>query len=191
MDLNYSIGDHVEKGSVLFLLESNEIILLQQEYAEVVQQLQLLFSDYDRQRALADEKIVAQKDFQKTESDYKTMLARAEGLKARLNMIDIDPAAVEKGTILPELTVRSPIRGVVSMQELVLGQFIEPQVAVMEVVDTRKLQLSIRVFERDLTALALGQTVLFHIPGQDDMVFEASLSHIGVPLIWRLKQSSA
>ena len=83
-------------------------------------------------------------------------------------MINIDPAAVEKGIILPVLSVRSPIRGVVTRQDLVLGQFIEPQVTVMEVVDTRKLQLNIMVFERDLAGLAPGQTVKFHTPGQDE-----------------------
>lgn len=179
MKLNFSVGDHVEKGEVLFSLQSHEIIGLQQEYAEVVQQLVLLQSDYERLKSLSEEKIVARKDFQKTESEYLTMQARAEGLKARLRMININPASVEEGIILPELSVRSPIAGVVTRQELVLGQFVEPQETVMEVVDTRKLQLNIRVFEKDLAGLAVGQTVKFWIPGQEDQVFEATLSHIG------------
>ncbi|MFO7670032.1 MAG: efflux RND transporter periplasmic adaptor subunit [Bacteroidales bacterium] len=177
--LNFSIGDQVEKGEVLFSLQSHEIILLQQEYAEVVQQLGLLLSDYERLKSLSEEKIVAQKDFLKTESEYKTMQAKAEGLKARLKMINIDPALVEKGTILSEVTVISPIHGVVTRQELVLGQFIEPQITVMEVVDTRKLQLNIRVFENDLSGLAEGQVVKFYTPGHEERVFEATLSHIG------------
>ncbi len=179
MDLNFTIGDQVEKGEVLFSLESHEIILLQQEYAEVVQQLQLLSSDYERLKALSEEKIVAQKDFLKIESEYRTMQARAEGLKARLSMINIDPEGVEKGEIFPVLSVVSPIRGVVTRQDLVLGQYVEPQVTVMEVVDTRKLQLNIMVFESDLAGLTPGQTVKFHAPGQENRVFEATLSHIG------------
>ncbi len=138
-----------------------------------------LQSDYERLKSLSEEKIVARKDFQKTESEYLTMQARAEGLKARLRMININPASVEEGIILPVLSVRSPIAGVVTRQELVLGQFVEPQETVMEVVDTRKLQLNIRVFEKDLAGLAVGQTVKFWIPGQEDQVFEATLSHIG------------
>ncbi len=180
-DLNFSIGDPVEKGQVLFTLQSNEIIMLQQEYAEVVQQLVLLLSDYERLKSLSEEKIVAQKDFRKTESEYKTMQARAEGLKARLRMININPAGVEKGIILPELSVISPINGVVTRQDLVLGQFIEPQVTVMEVVDTRKLQLNIMVFESDLAGLVVGQTVKFHTPGQENRVFRSLLkSHWSV-----------
>lgn len=178
-ELNFSIGDQVEKGEVLFTLQSHEIIMLQQEYAEVVQQLDLLKSDYERLKSLSEEKIVAQKDFRKIESEYNTMLVRAEGLKARLRMINVNPASVEKGIILPVLSVISPIRGVVTIQDLVLGQFVEPQLTVMEVVDTRKLQLNIMVFESDLAGLAPGQTVKFHTPGQENQVFEATLSHIG------------
>lgn len=177
--INHAVGEQVNKGEALFQLEGHEIIQVQQEYAEVVQQLVLLQSDYERQKSLSDEQIVAQKEFQKTESSYRTMLARSEGLKARLKMMNMDPAVVEAGGIIPVLTVRSPIQGVVTRQELVLGQFIEPQITVMEVVDTRKLQLSLRVFEGDLSGLAVGQTVRFYIPGQEQKVFEATLSHIG------------
>ncbi len=177
--INHAVGEQVKKGEALFQLESHEIIQIQQEYAEVVQQLNLLQSDYDRQKSLSEQKIVAQKDFQKTESQYRTMLARSEGLKAQLRMMNMDPTKVEDGTILPVLTVRSPIGGVVTLQELVLGQFIEPQATVMEVVDTRKLQLKLRVFERDLSGLVLGQTVRFYVPNQEEKVYEATLSHIG------------
>lgn len=178
-DLNFSIGDRVKKGEVLFTLQSHEIIILQQDYAEVIQQLTLLLSDYERLKSLSEENIVARKDFQRTESEYRTMLARAEGLKERLRMINIDPARVEQGSILPVLSVISPISGVVTLQELVLGDFVEPQETVMEVVDTRKLQLNLKLFESDLAGLAPGQGVKFFTPGNEEQVFEATLSHIG------------
>ena len=179
MELNFTLGDRVKKGEVLFTLQSHEIILLQQDYAEVVQQLVLLASDYQRLRSLSEENIVALKDFQRTESEYRTMQARAEGLKARLRMINIDPDAVEKGIIQPELSVISPIKGVVSSQELVLGQFVEPQETVMEIVDPEKMQLNIWLFESDLSGLAPGQIVKYYIPGNEDREFEATLSNIG------------
>lgn len=177
--ISHAVGEQVNKGDALFQLEGHEIIQVQQEYAEVVQQLDLLQADFERQKSLSDEQIVAQKEFHKTASAYRTMLARSEGLKARLKMMNMDPVVVEGGSILPVLTVRAPIGGVVTSQELVLGQFIEPQITVMEVVDTRKLQLSLRVFEGDLSGLAIGQTVRFFIPGQEQSFFEATMSHIG------------
>lgn len=174
-----AVGEGVRKGEVLFTLESNEIIMLQQDYAEVFHRVALLAADYERQKTLYEEKIMAEKDFLRTESEYKSALADKEALGARLEMIRIDPSVVEAGTIAPYLSIHSPISGTVTRQELVLGQFIEPQLTVMEIVDTGKLQLSLRVFEQDLEGVAVGQKVHFNTPDQPDRIFEATLSHVG------------
>lgn len=177
--INHAEGESVRKGEVLFSLESYDLIMLQQEYAEVHHQVKLLAADYERQKALYEEKIMSQKDFLKTDSDYKSILAKAEGLGARLRMIHIDPAEVAAGSIVPYLNIQSPISGTLTHLDLVLGQFIDPQTTVMEVVDTRKLQLSLRVFEPDLEEVIPGQMVHFNTPDQPDRVFEATLSHVG------------
>ena len=177
--VNFTVGDQVKMGEALFHMESHEIILLQQEYAELVNQLTALESTYRRQKSLSDENIGAKKEFIQAESDYNMMLARAEGLKARLKMIHIDPSRVAKGTILSTLEVRSPIAGVVTHQDMVMGQYIDPGITVMEVLDPRKIQLSLKVFERDIGSLVVGQTVMFHVPGREDRIFEATLSNIG------------
>jgi len=177
--INHAEGETVGKGNVLFTLESNEFIMLQQEYAEVHHQLKLLEADYHRQKALYEEKIMSQKDFLKTESDYKSMLAKKEGLGARLRIIQTDPGVIEEGTIVPYLTIQSPIAGTITHQELVLGQFIDPQKTVMEVVDTRKLQLSLRVFEQNLEGVLVGQVVHFNTPDYPDSLYKATLIHVG------------
>jgi cobalt-zinc-cadmium efflux system membrane fusion protein len=177
--ISLSVGDYIKKGQLLFTLESNEIILLQQEYAEAFNQLNSLKASYERQKALSEEQITSQKDFINAESDYKSLLSKAEGLKARLRMINIDPLQVQKGTIIPVASIYSPIQGFVTKQDLVLGQFIEPQAMVMELIDIDKLQLNIHVFEKDLKDMAIGQQVLYYDPDDMERVFEATLSHIG------------
>ncbi len=178
-EINLSIGDHIKKGQLLFTLESNEIILLQQEYAEAFNQLNSLKSSYERQKALSEEQITSQKEFINAESDYRSLVSKTEGLKARLTMINIDPSRVEKGTIVPLAPVYSPIQGFITNQNLVLGQFIEPQANVMELIDIDQLRLNIHVFENDLKEMAVGQEVLYYDPDDKERVFKAMLSHIG------------
>ncbi len=174
-----AVGEQVKRGETLFTLESNEIIMLQQEYAGVFHRVALLKGDYERQKTLYEEKVLAQKDFLRTQSEYQSALAEKEALAARLEMIRIDPSEVEAGNIAPYLSIQSPISGNVTRQELVLGQFIEPQLTVMEIVDAGKLQLTLRVFEQDLEGVAVGQPVHFNTPDQPDSIFEATLSHVG------------
>jgi len=104
---------------------------------------------------------------------------KTEGLKTRLRMINIDPVQVEKGTIVPLVSVYSPIQGFVTKQDLVLGQFIESQATVMELINLDQLQLNIHVFEKDLKDMVVGQTVHYYTPDNREHVFEATLSHIG------------
>lgn len=177
--INRSEGDYINKGQLLFTMESNEIILLQQEYAEAFNQLSSLKASYERQKALAEEKITSQKDFIETEGNYRSLLSKTEGLKARLRMINIDPLQVEKGTIMPVSSIYSPIQGYITKLDLVMGQFIEPQETVMELINIDQLQLKINVFGNDLKDMALGQKVLFYDPDDMDRVFEATLSNIG------------
>ncbi len=76
-------------------------------------------------------------------------------------------------------SIYSPIQGFVTKLNLVLGQFIEPQATVMELIDIDKLQLNIHVFEKDLKDMAKGQQVLYYDPDDMERVFEATLIHIG------------
>ena len=177
--INLLVGDYIKKGQLLFTLESHEIILLQQEYAEAFNQLNSSKASYERQKALSEEQITSQKDFINAESDYRSLLSKTEGLKARLRMINIDPLEVEKGNIIPMASIYSPIQGFITKQDLVLGQFIEPQATVMELIDINRLQLNIHVFEKDLKNMAVGQQVLYYDPDDMERMFEATLSHIG------------
>ncbi len=177
--INFSLGDYIKKGQALFTLESNEIIMLQQEYAEAFNQLKSLKTSYDRQKVLADEGVSSQKNLISAESDYKTLLAKAEGLKAQLKMINIDIRKVEDDNISSSASIYAPIGGFVTQQKLVLGQFIEPQEFVVELIDMDKLQLNIHVFEKDLSELAVGQEVVFYNLESNISEFKAIITHLG------------
>jgi cobalt-zinc-cadmium efflux system membrane fusion protein len=177
--INVSSGDQVRSGQTLFSLESHEIIQLQQEYAVAVQHLKLLKADYERYLALSEEKIVAEKDFLKAESEFRSMEAKAGGLKSRLEMIHIDPSAVENGKIVPYLAVNSPISGTITRQELVLGKHVVPLETTMEVIDEGKLRLRLEIFETSMADLRAGQEVKFYTPNRPEQKFTAILSHVG------------
>jgi len=175
----FSTGDFVNSGQTLFSLEGHEIILLQQSYAEAFHRLKLLKADYDRVQMLFNEKIAAQKDFLKAESEYRIAQAEVEGLRARLKMIYIDPLVVENGGIVPVLSVKSPISGTITRQQLVLGQNLEPFESAMEVVNAAKLRLKLELFEKSISDLEAGQQVIFSTPDRPDRKFVAKLTHIG------------
>ncbi len=85
------------------------------------------------------------------------------GARRRLKYWDIpdeDVARVERtGEVQKTLTLRSPLRGVVVQKNVSSGQRIMAGDAVYQVADLREVWLEGEVFERDLAAMRLGQTV--------------------------------
>ena len=175
----HTIGEKVSKGSLLFSMESNEYIELQQEYATVTQRVKLLEIEYERQKTLYEQQVVAEKEFLRTQSEYRSTLAMMEGLKARLRMTNTDPEQVEQGTILPYLKVYAPIKGIIYGQELVMGGYITPGEVVVNIVDPTTLQLYLQVFEKDLEGIEPGQQVLFFTPDRPGKINEATLLQVG------------
>lgn len=158
-------GDRIAKGKVLFTLENPEFIQLQQEYLENHAQLKYLQSDYERQKALADENIASQKNFLKAESDYKVVQARVQGLEEKLKMLNVNIKSLEAGTIASVVHVYAPISGYVSKVNISLGVSVSPDEVAVELVDTDHMHAELQVFEKDVVDIRKGQKFSFRTAG--------------------------
>ncbi|MDA3928176.1 MAG: efflux RND transporter periplasmic adaptor subunit [Prolixibacteraceae bacterium] len=178
-EIMFVMGDFVKKGTTLFVLEGNEIIELQQSFAQNKAELDLAKYELDRMEKLVNEKIAATKDLNAAQSQFQTLKATHEGLKARLKLLNIDPAKVEIGEINPEVSILAPISAYITQLNIVQGEYLESQKIAIELIDTRNLQLYLSVFETDIFTLAKGQKVLFYDSDRKDRRFEATLSLVG------------
>lgn len=176
--IHHKAGDLVKRGSVIFSIRSMEGIALQQEYAETVARFRVIRENYDRQKLLMQENVTSRKEFLTLEGEYKSMLGKAEGLRARLKLLNIDPAGAEDGKILDEIPVTAAIDGYISRMEAVSGQFLSPGTEIVEQVNSAKYQLILKVFGQDLGKLKPGQEVSL-VAGGDASSPVAVLKTIG------------
>ncbi|HAT75350.1 MAG TPA: efflux transporter periplasmic adaptor subunit, partial [Flavobacterium sp.] len=98
------VGDKVTKGLTLLTLENTEYLDIQKDYLEVAEQIKYLKSEFERQKTLYDEKISSQKNYLKAESDYRRTLGMYQSLRAKLQLLNINPSNVEKGTLTSIVT---------------------------------------------------------------------------------------
>jgi cobalt-zinc-cadmium efflux system membrane fusion protein len=177
--IHLMVGDYVKKGQTLCSIEGNEVIMIQQEFQELSANLMSLKADYDRIKILSKENISSQKELLSTESAYKSALAKHAGLKSRLELLNINPENIAQGKISSTIKLLAPISGYVSKQYCSLGQFVDSQKELMEIVDTKKLQLKFYVFEKDILKLKNDQGVRFYSPEANDKAFIGKLIRIG------------
>ncbi len=91
------IGDQVKKGDLLVSIENIKFLDMQQQYLEALEQLSFLKSNFERQTELFKENISSEKSYLKAQSEYKRTFAVHAGLKKKLQLLNINTAAVEKG----------------------------------------------------------------------------------------------
>ncbi len=172
-------GDYVKKGQTTCTISSIELIEIQKDFIETASTLSRLKSDYERSKALYAEKIGAEKDFLAIESEYKAMTAKYSALQMQLQLLNLNTAEIEAGKLYADFPVIAPINGYITKQNLQLGQNIDKQISLFEVVDVDQLQLQLSVFEKDVYKLIPGQSVSFGSAGQSSMVNHATLTTIG------------
>lgn len=153
-------GMRVKKGQVLALMEDPAYIQLQQDYIDSKSQLEFLELEYTRQQQLAAENVNAVKTLQQAKSNYISTKAKVEGLRSKLRLIHLAPEEIEQGEIKNTISIISPISGYVTQVHVNIGMYVNPADVMFKIVDTDHLHAEAQVFEKDLSHVRVGQSVL-------------------------------
>jgi cobalt-zinc-cadmium efflux system membrane fusion protein len=172
-------GKYVNRGASMLVLVSPELIRLQQEYISALGRFQLLEQDYERQQALAKDKITSDKRFQEVKADYFEIKSRVASIQMQLELINIPVDQVRMGNIQKSANITAPISGHVDKCMVHPGQFAEPNTPLMVLVDKSRLFIELMVFEKDVRYVAVGQRVTFELVNLGGEEFEARVQSIG------------
>lgn len=178
-DIRVIEGNKVTKGDVLAYLSHPNLIKIQTDYVGGWNRLQYLEKEYNRQKKLYDEKVGSGKEFQQTESNYKTLKAEVKGQEIQLKQLNLKIENIRKSELYEKIPVISPINGYVQHVEVKLGQFVQPQTEMFEVVNIEHIHADLMVFESDMHKVKIGQKVIFNIQSQSGEELEAEIHTIG------------
>lgn len=160
-------GMKVKKGQAVVVLEHPDYIQAQQDYLDYKSQLEFLRLEYERQQELAADLVNAKKTLQRAKSEYISMQARVAGLKAKLNLMNINMAALEKGKLQSTLTLYSPISGYVTQVNTNIGAYASPSDVLFKIANTDHLHAELTVYEKDVPKLRIGQKVRFTLANEN------------------------
>ncbi|WP_428657953.1 efflux RND transporter periplasmic adaptor subunit [Runella sp.] len=160
-NINVLAGSQVSRGSTLATVESLELIQLQEDYWKTVGQLTFAEQERQRQTTLTQEDVGAKRKLQQAESDARVLEAGKQGLEAKLQVIGIDPKSLKINQIVRTIALRAPIAGVVKMTHATIGKSITAGEALFEVVNQTGARLVLKVFEKDLPQIKVGQKIVF------------------------------
>jgi membrane fusion protein, heavy metal efflux system len=172
-------GQKVKKGDEMFELAGNELIELQTNLNESAGELMKAKSEFERIKSLFNENVGTEKELILAESANKSAFARYSALKMKLQLIGLNVSDIENSKYYNSFTIKAPISGYITKINLSIGQYVDLQTNMTEIIDNTKLQLLISVFEKDINKLKSGQKINFHLLGDDRTSWIARLDYIG------------
>jgi len=153
-------GTRVERGQVLAIMEDQTYIKLQRDYLQAKAKVQFLQAEYDRVASLNLGKAVSDKAREQAELDLSSQRVDMKALRQDLELIGINPDKLTLATMTKSIAVRSPIHGFVSKVNVNIGKYVTGSEVLFELIDPEDIHLNLKVYERDINNLQVGQKVL-------------------------------
>jgi cobalt-zinc-cadmium efflux system membrane fusion protein len=200
--LKVRLGDTVQKGDVLLVVDSPELGQSQSEFlqrraaiAVAKPAVELAQSAYDRARELFEKSqgiplTELQKRLGELRAAQGSLLAAETALTAaenKLHLLGMDREAVGQlantGRIDPRYTVRAPISGQVIDREATLGELVRPETEkLMVLADLSTVWVLADVPEAKLGEIALGSQARVTLPALANRDFMGAVSYISPEL---------
>ncbi|MDT8417193.1 MAG: efflux RND transporter periplasmic adaptor subunit [Lutibacter sp.] len=177
--INVIEGDKVNKGQILAYLEHPDIISMQQEFQEKNDELVFLKQDFERKKTLYDKGVSSGKEFQMAQSKFRATTSGVNALKSKLRLLGLNPAKIAEGQIYSAVPITTPINGYVEDVMVSLGDYVAPQTKIFTVSDNSKLHVDIKVYEKDISKVKIGQEIFFTVASKPNELLKAKVHSIG------------
>ncbi|WP_312556580.1 efflux RND transporter periplasmic adaptor subunit [Empedobacter brevis] len=171
-------GNYVNKGQILVVLEDPQYIQMQEEYLTTKVLLEQANADYVRQKELNAEQAASDKVMQQAKATRQSLMVKKSSLEQKLRLMNINPATVSLNNIRQTINVYAPISGMVSQVFTNTGQYANPADPMLEIINPDRSLLNVKVFEKDLSTIHIGQLVTAYTNAKPDQKLDAQISSI-------------
>lgn len=150
-------GESVRAGQTVAYIESPTLVEMQKQYISAANEAATAAEELRRQQLLKAEGAGVEKTLREAEMREATATAAKTALAQQLRQVGVGtPTAANIQTRMP---VCAPISGTVGKIGVSTGSYADMQTVLMTIVDNTKLHADIKVYEKDVAHLAVGQSV--------------------------------
>ncbi len=183
VEVRANLGDKVNEGDSLALIDSTELGTAQSEYLKAKANLQAQEKSYARAKKLLEGKAISLGEYQRREAEYMTVRAEFKAAEDRLHLLGLSEAEVKqigsRHTINSQVAVRAPFSGTVVERHATLGEVIEPATKLFTIADLSTLWVIADVPEKDIPRVKIGLPVEIKVSPYPNDVFEGNLTYVG------------
>ncbi len=170
------LGQDVETGTPLFSIYSSEYTDAQKLFLQARQQYLLTEKDYKRQNDLLDNGVGVQRDFETAKTLFENSKSEFEKSRSSIRIFGVDPDAMIFGE---PLVVRSPIKGQVIKNSIVVGKYLtDNSSAIITVAEISSVWITASVKEKDIRFIQEGDVTEAQVIAYPREKFNGLVYHI-------------
>lgn len=171
-------GKYVNAGQIVAYLENTEIVELQKNYLTTKKEALIAEQENRRQNELSSQGAGIEKTLQQASANYEITKAQLTGLEKQLKQISISPEQVSAGNMVTQVPIKAPISGTISKINVSIGSYIDMQTPLMSITDNSSIHCDIKVFEKDINSVRIGQEVDITLTNQPGVNFKGQIYEI-------------
>lgn len=169
-----ALGDRVQKGQLLATVASTDVSSARAKLATSMARLKAAEATLQRQQQLSSEGIGARRSLVEAEAQVSELRAEVEGTQRQLSVF---------GSGAPgELSLVSPIDGVVVELHATLGETAKPEEPAFIITDPSRVWVRGNVPELEISRLRLGSAAMVRLHAFPDAVMTGTLTYIAPAL---------
>lgn len=176
LSVDVSLGDRVEAETRLAQLRSVELGQARAELSRTTSLRKVAKQNRDRQRKLRGEGISSERRLLEAELAYEQADAERDAARSRLRVFGL------RGGSGPDMTLASPIDGVVVERHATRGENVSPDDTLFIVADLTRVWVIGRVYEQQLARIAPGMAASLTLHAYPGRSWTGSVDFVGATL---------
>lgn len=177
-----TVGDDVNYGEVLAIIESPELAEAQEKYLSLIGSFDIAKSNFDREQKLIDKQLTTQEEY----LHAKLALTQAEhGLHAaeqQLKIYALTDTQIKEFTTSHEKDYSryistAPLSGTIIEKHITLGEILEKDTKIFDIADLSTVWVDLNVYQKDFAYINKGQKVIISI-GHGIPEIEGTISYV-------------
>lgn len=163
-----SVGDRVDAGEILAVIESRELADAKSEYLAANARAALAEKNFTREKALFEKQVSSEQDYLEAEQALAEARIELRSTEQKLHALGLSEEAVQglnagHAEAITRYEIRSPIAGVVTEKHISLGESLEADADIFTVVDMSSVWVHLTVYTKNIGAVRPHQDVTLKV----------------------------
>lgn len=176
LSVDVTLGDRVEAETQLARLRSVELGQARAELSRTTSLRDVAEQNRDRQRRLREEGISSERSLLEAELAYEQADAERDAARSRLRVFGL------RGGSGPDMTLESPIAGVVVERHATRGENVSPDDTLFIVADLSRVWVIGRVYEQQVAQVAPGMNATLTLNAYPGRTWTGTVDFVGATL---------